>query len=165
MKTLTIDHNNGHKSTYQLIEDGSNLPIAYHAETNSKVIEALEFARKTRTRIKVYLGDTATGRDWNEENDTFGYVGLSKGREARYPILVCKKSSYGGGSLLDHCIVKIRESKGSKVIYKAANYIAPIMHIEKSAEPGYNYALYVNGKLYSNHETEAQAQRLKTKLS
>jgi hypothetical protein len=122
MKHLTINHSNGNSTTYQLIEDGGNLPIAYHAETPANIIEVMERARKNRTRIKLSYGDINTGKDWNEEFDVTGYIGLSKGYEARFPILVHNARSMGGGSILDHCIVKIKESKGKIVLFQAANY-------------------------------------------
>ena len=34
MKTLTINYNKGNVITYKLMEDGQNLPIAYHEETS-----------------------------------------------------------------------------------------------------------------------------------
>ena len=43
------------------MEDGQNLPIAYHEETPKEVINALEFARKNRIRVKLYFGDVKTG--------------------------------------------------------------------------------------------------------
>lgn len=118
MNTLTINHDNGHSSVYQLIIDGNNLPIAYKRETQQPVIDVLERCRKNRTRIIVDYGDTKTGRSWNEEFNTKGYVGLSRGFQARFPILVYNSRSLGGGSLLDDCIIKITETKTGKVLYQ-----------------------------------------------
>ena len=39
--TLTINYNKGNVITYKLMEDGQNLPIAYHVETLKEVIHAL----------------------------------------------------------------------------------------------------------------------------
>ena len=60
MKTLTINYNKGNVITYKLMEDGQNLPIAYHEETSKEAINALEFARKNRIRVKLYFGDVKT---------------------------------------------------------------------------------------------------------
>ena len=166
MKTLTIDHKNGHSTTYQLIEDGGQLPIAYHLETPQEVINVLERCRKNRTRIKVYLGDIEIGRDWNEENYVTGYIGLSKGSEARFPILVHNERSMGGGSLMDDNILKIKESKGKRVLYCNPIYKAPAIEIQEgSTLDGYSYTTLVDGKVFGYHKSLESAKRLQTKLS
>lgn len=165
MRTLTVNHNNGNSTTYQLIEDGNNLPIAYHVETSQEVIQALEFARKNRIRVKLYFGDKETGRDWCEEHDTVGYIGMSRGHEARWPILVYNERSYGGGAILDHCILKVKESKGNRVLFQAANYQQPDISIQHSDLPEYAYNTLINGTLYGRHKTLKDAENLKKKLS
>jgi len=165
MNKLTINHSNGNSTTYQLVNDGDKLPIAYHEETSLEVINALETARTCKLRVKIYLGDTETGRDWNEEHDTIGYIGLSRGQDARYPILVYNKRSYGGGALLDNCIIKIKESKGNKILYQSPKYIAPVIDIIPSDMAEYQYNTVVNGKLYGRHKTLKSAELLKKKLS
>ena len=162
MKTLISKQNP--KITYQLIEDGNDLPIAYHVETPQAVINVLERARKNRQRIKLYYGDVKTGRDWHEEHDVVGYIGLSRGYEARFPILVHNERSYGGGSILDHCIVKIRESKGSHTLYVLSNYRVPVIEIVPSDLPEYQYNTIINGKLYGRHHSLKSAQFCKAKL-
>ena len=150
---------------YQLNEDGDNSPIAYHLETKPEVIAALERARKNRQRIKIYFGDAETGKDWHGEHDTIGYVGLSRGYEARFPILVYNERSHGGGSILDHCIVKIKEAKGNYVLYQAKNYQAPVIDIVPSDLPEYQYNTNINGELYGRHKSLKSAQICKAKLS
>ena len=97
MENLTNTHN-GKSTTYQLVNGGLDMPIAYHLETPQAVINALESARRWKTRIRVYLGDIETAENWIEDCDIMGYVGLSKGFKAYYPILVFNKRSYGGGA-------------------------------------------------------------------
>lgn len=118
MKTLTINHSNGNSTTYQLIEGDKPMSIAYHKDTNKKVVEALEYCRKNRIRVKLNLGNIETGESWNDVYDVTGYIGLSKGFEAYFPILVYNTRSMGGGSILDHCILEIKASKGGKIFYK-----------------------------------------------
>lgn len=165
MKTLTIDHKNGNTTTYQLIEDNGNLPIAYRENTKKLVVDALEYCRKNRVRIKLTLGNIETGVSWNEEHDTMGYIGLSRGYNARYPILVYNKQSNGGGSILDNCILQIKESNGKRVFYKAKNYIQSFFTIKNSQIDGYPHSVYINGELCSNHKTERAAKMLIKKLS
>lgn len=166
MNTLTINHSNGNSTIYQLIDGGKDKPIAYHLETDKRVISAIESARKNKQRVRIYLGDTETGKCWNEEHDIFGYIGLSKGKDAYYPILVAKANSFGGGAILDHCIIKIRESKGDKVLYQSENFQQPNITIrENYHKEKYPYSLLIDGNIYSNHKTEKSAILLKKKLS
>ena len=118
METLTIDHNNGHKTEYNLLQDDSyDLPIAYYKHIPQKLVEALEYARKNNLRIKLDLGDTKTGKSWNEVYDVTGRIGLSRGDKARFPILVHNTRSLGGTSILQDCILSIHLSANPKSNY------------------------------------------------
>ena len=97
--------------TYHVV-DGTS----YHKETPDKLIQILESARRNQTRITVDYGDVKTNKSWNEEYDITGYVGRSTGIN-KIPLLVHNSRSMGGGSLLDHCIIKVVTSKGKRVLY------------------------------------------------
>lgn len=94
---------------------------SYHVQTPAAVIEVLERARQNRTRIHVSFGDAATGLDWLEEWDITGYVGRSMG-PVKVPLLIANRRSLGGGAILDHCIVRIRESAGGRILYQHPAY-------------------------------------------
>jgi len=85
---------------------------AYHIETPDVVIEIIEEALNSQRSIKlrIYFGDTVSGKDWGETSDNIGYIGRSSG-EIKVPLLLKSTKSSGGGSLLDHCIVKIEKIK------------------------------------------------------
>jgi hypothetical protein len=93
----------------------------YHEETPDEVIRVLENARQNRTRLHISLGDQQTGRDWLEEFETHGYVGRSMG-PIKVPLIVANRRSLGGGSILDHCIVRIRTSAGGRVLWQHPSY-------------------------------------------
>ena len=166
MKTLTIGDKNGHSITYQLIDGDKDMPIAYHIDTPSDLVQKLESIRKNRTRVKLHYGDRETGKDWNEENYVTGTIGLSKGTDAYYPLLIDNKRSMGGGHILDHCIIKIKLTTGPRnVIYKAPNYKQSTILLVDSVIPGYTNALSIDGQIYSNHKTRQSATRLMQLLS
>lgn len=119
---LTIDHNNGHKSEYILIPDGGDLPIAYNLGTSPELIEILERHRKQKTRLRFHWGDPETGEDWGEIFDVSGHIGLSRGHQARFPLLIHNKRSMGGGAISTDRIVKITYSKGKAPIYTHPKY-------------------------------------------
>ncbi len=89
---------------------------SYHVGTSDQVIEVLEQCRLNLTRILLDYGDTETGQSWGEMYDIRGYVGRSTG-SIKIPLLVYNSRSIGGGSISTHCIIKISESKGGKVLY------------------------------------------------
>lgn len=113
---------------YTIIKDGEGKrykksgETCYHVETEDKVIEVLDKAMQDRTRIIVDYGDVKTGKSWNEQHDITGRVGRSTG-SFKIPLLVYNSRCYGGGGLLDHCIIKIITSKGKRVLYQHSKYI------------------------------------------
>lgn len=46
----------------------------YNANTNDKVIRVLENSRMNNKRIRIFYGDTETGRDWMEVYDTISVI-------------------------------------------------------------------------------------------
>jgi len=159
MKTTTIDHKNGNKTTYKEIHG-----TYFHIDTPNEVCNVLNNYLHTNKRVKIYLGDIKTGKDWHEEHDTIGTIGRSTGN-VKVPLLIATSRSNGGNAILDHCILKIKETKTGYVPYCAKNYIAPTMQIVKSDLPEYEYNLNIDGKLYSRHHSLRSAELLKKKLS
>ena len=157
----TVKRNNNGTIEYKIVNFTS-----YHAQTPQGVIEVLDDARINRKRLRLYLGDVTTGLDWMEECDTTGYIGRSGGT-IKVPLLVYNERSYGGGAILDHCIVKIKEAKGNRVLYQAPNYHQPKLTIVDTdmADKGYTHNLLKDGKIYARLTSLDKAQRLLKKLS
>ena len=120
MKIVT--GSNGTK--YQVINGTS-----FHMETDNAVIQVLCDALDTRghgrssRRLRLYYGDVETGRDWEEVYEVTGYIGRSTGR-IKIPLLIHNTRSFGGGAILDHCIVKIEHSnkRTGGVLYQHPHY-------------------------------------------
>jgi hypothetical protein len=106
------------KIKYRQLESGT----CYHLETPEAVVDYLEEAHINRYRLRLFFGDTKTGRDWGEENDVTGYVGRSTGT-IKIPLLIHNNRSMGGGAILDHCIVKIM--RGRRTVYEMPGYKPP----------------------------------------
>lgn len=104
----------------------------FDSRTPTEVRNTLERARRTRIPIRVFYGDSATGRDWLEEFDTQGYVGRSSGAQ-KVPLLVAP-NELGGGAMLTHCIVRVVDTAANKELYRHPNYHLPLMKI-KTATP------------------------------
>lgn len=141
---------------------------SYDAQTPDEVIRVLEQARLSRTRLHVSLGYTEgdkIGLDWLEEFESYGYIGSSTG-PVKVPLLVANSRSLGGGALLDHCIVRIRQSAGGRVLWQHPAYHFGSMMIRPKAEPitlpdGRVLAVDVlrEGELHTAFENMAQDRR------
>jgi len=94
---------------------------SYHQETNKDMIMQLEHLRIYQTRCRFHWGDVKTGKDWGDDCDVIGRIGRSTG-SIKIPILLYNSRSSGGGAILDHCIVKITESRGGRVLYQHPKY-------------------------------------------
>ena len=93
----------------------------FHAETTKEMIMLLEHIRIRQTRCRFHWGDVKTGKDWGDVWDVKGRIGRSTG-PIKIPILIYNARSMGGGAILDHCIVKITETKGGRVLYQHPKY-------------------------------------------
>jgi hypothetical protein len=142
----------------------------YHEETPDEVIRVLELARQNRTRLHISLGGQQTGRDWLEEFETHGYVGRSMG-PIKVPLIVANRRSLGGGSILDHCIVRIRTSAGGRVLWQHPSYHHGQLQLRHKTEPvtlpdGRTLTVDVlcDGELQSAFENITKARRYISKL-
>jgi len=139
----------------------SNAGFFYSEKTNDKVINVLDNAYLNKKRVKLFYGDIETGKNWNEENDTFGTIGKSTGI-VQIPLLIKTTRSYGGGAILTDCIIGIKE--GKNILYKADNFKTDLYTIENSDLKDYAKNTLINGELYGRHKTESSAKRLINKL-
>lgn len=143
---------------------------SYDVRTPDEVVAILENARQTRTRLHVSLGDSESGRDWIEENMVHGVIGRSTG-SIKIPLLIHNQRSLGGPGLLDHCIVRIRESAGGRVLWQHSGYHHGRMEIRQKSEPvttpdGRKLTVTVmrDGKVHAAFESIEQARRWAVKL-
>lgn len=128
---------------------------SYDVRTLKEVVEVLEQARANDTRIRVWYGKD--GKSWDEENDTIGYVGRSTGIN-KIPLLIYNKRSFGGSSLLDHCIVKIVDTKTNRMLYCHPKFSQSVFGADDTivweGAPG------TGEEIYANCATWASAVRL-----
>lgn len=163
--------------------------VTYHDETPDSVIRVLENARASKRRVRVRYGFTEhapevkedpskLGRDWLDEHGCEGTIGSSMGPK-RVPLLIHNSRSMGGGAILDHCIVRIIDSRTKTVLYTHLAYhnakfeILERDHFIAEAEAmksGYKFApLYfavlANGEVHAQFESFEKARRWARRMS
>jgi hypothetical protein len=158
MKTIT--DSTGRQ--YKVSEHGT----AFHIDTDNEICRILDEAIQSKKRLKIYLGDTKTGRDWNEEYNTTGRIGRSTGT-IKIPLMIHSSRSYGGAAILDYCIVKIKDIATGRTLFHVPNYyngefkIVPCNHLTTD----YTHSVMINDRLYSNHKSLRSAKLLVSKLA
>ena len=90
--------------------------ISYHISTPDDLINKLEQIRNRHERVVLHYGNVETGELWESATPDRGTIGNSMG-PVKIPLLIRTSRSYGGEGILDHCILKITESRGGRVIY------------------------------------------------
>lgn len=173
METITTKLPNGKPVTYQIVNG-----TAYRVDTAPEVVSWLETARQRNARVRVFYGDTDTpdyeevhghkpepGKDWGEEYDTCGRIGRSTG-SIKIPLMISNSRSYGGGGLLDDCIVRLYVN--GREVYRHPSYHQPEYTIGQPpekignvtlADEGYTTGVYANGDNVANFKSEKSAKR------
>lgn len=125
--------------------------FSFDEKTPVKVQQVLTAIYASKVRVRVWLGDTATGEAWPEEHDVLGVIGSSTGMTP-IPLLINNSRSLGGHGVLDNCIVRIDRTDGGGTIYKHANFNHGITV--------QGLQVFAHGVLHANCQSEEKAQRL-----
>ena len=129
---------------------------------NEKLWKVLSSLVHSGRRVRVWYGDTETGRSWNVESEFAGPVGRRNGKIA-IPILIKNSRSYGG-ALLDDRIIRIDDIKEKRTIYKSDNFHVEDMKVyEIFGDANYKYRVAKlsedsgEWEVQANFKTEQQA--------
>lgn len=136
----------------------------YRDTTPKPVVEALEAARKAHKRVRLFLGDRETGKQWMDEYGVTGYVARSMG-PVMIPILLPSTRSHGGGAILCDCIVRLLVE--GREVYRHPEYKVPELSVgydnpEFVSDEGkkkYPYYVKNSGDEIARFKTESKARR------
>lgn len=136
--------------------------LYFSDKTCLQVKNAIEAVYDIRARIRVYFGDTDTGKVWLEQCDISGTIGRSTG-DIKVPLLIANSRSRGGPALLDHCIVGIQVIESRRWLYKHTSFNVPILTIQtpENHHEGLPYSVVKsdNNEVQANFSTREKAQR------
>jgi hypothetical protein len=139
----------------------------FDPDTPPEVRRVLERYRKSGEILRIFYGDTKTGRDWMAENDVLGKIGRSTGT-FKVPLMI-EPGEYGGPAILDDCIVRMQDGSTGRELYRHPLYWLPEMEIRSTdgmtvswhhgkpqkslADMGYTHGVWVKNKKgeFENH--------------
>lgn len=130
--------------------------FTFNEKTNDKVKSVLNSVYNSGQRIRIVYGDIETGKDWLEESDVIGRIGRSTGIR-KMPLLIANSRSYGGGAILDHCIIKIVVTDNKRVLYQHDNYHQADLTYSEVVTDSYPHCVFADGKLHASFKSEKSA--------
>ncbi|WP_045364416.1 hypothetical protein [Methyloceanibacter caenitepidi] len=125
----------------------------FNEKTPDDVKRALERARVNGERVRLFYGDTETGKAWLEEYGVAGTINRSTG-PCKIPLIIASSRSHGGPAILDSCIVAIRGRHGWLYRHPQFDRGAFTMHYGETP-----IRVSHNGETWATFKTPKQALR------
>ena len=129
----------------------------YHHDMPRAVIIALESARASGRRVRIFTGDQETGKCWDDEFDVVGRVSHSMG-PIKIPLLIANTRSHGGPAILDQCVIGVQSAPGIW-LYRHPSLDLGEWSIGPAHSEGYLEAAFRDGELHAQFKKEGQAAR------
>jgi len=135
----------------------------YHASTPPAVIAILERAISIGSRLRLWFGDTETGKASDQKYDVVGFIGRGAS-QISLPLLLPSIDSHGGVPISDHQIVAIARGPGNVFAYEHPTLDlgiwTRIAAIDPASTNDYIEAVLVDGKIHSHHKSPVQADHM-----
>ncbi len=128
----------------------------YQDTTPRAVINALESARVSGKRVRLFYGDAKTGANWCDQYNMCGTVGRSMGW-LKTPLISKTERSMGGFAILTDCIVCLLVD--GREVYRHPGFEMPTILIVNDGEAPRPWRAYISGTVHAAFETEAKATR------
>jgi hypothetical protein len=154
----TIEQYNQHRAMIDHVaKNGIDLGTWFNLKTDPVVKHVIEEYLRSQRPVRIFYGDTDTGKVWLEEHDVYGRIGRSTGF-LKIPLMIVGNSS-GGCGLLDACIVRIVDGESKREVYRHPKYQEPKFEIHRElVSQGYVAAVYVDGALHAQFKKPGQAE-------
>jgi hypothetical protein len=130
-------------------------PLHFHHDTTDDIRRIICDLEGSGRRVRLFYGDTFTGRCWNDEWHTIGRISRSTGR-LQIPLLVERRSSFGGMGLIDSSIIAIQTAPGV-FLYEHALFHTGLWSTGPAESEGYAVAVLHNGTVHAQFKRVDQA--------
>ena len=127
----------------------------HHPDALPEVSKIIDRCIKNGTRVRLFYGDTNTGREWGEENDVLGTIGRTTG-PLKSPIMI-PKGECSGTTILEHCLLKIMDADTRRVLWVHTQYQAPTFAITEDHTPKLPFKATMNGQPEARFASFAEA--------
>ncbi len=124
-------------------------------DASPEVCKVIDRCIKNSTYVRLFYGDTESGRDWGEENNVIGTVSRTTG-PLKTPILMPKGENFGD-IIPEQCIVKIVDADTRRTLWAHERYKAPVFSIREDGTPKFPFAVTMNGEAAANFTSFAKA--------
>lgn len=135
---------------------GHDLGTYFDPGTLPEVKRILEDFRQSQKRLRLFMGDDVTGRDWLEENDVVGRIGRSRG-PLKVPLLI-GTGECSGPAILTKFIVRILCCKTGRELYRHPSYNLAELTIHSCTKGKYKAEVRANGELHARFTTTRKAE-------
>ena len=142
------------KTLYRRHDSGFYFPDTCSAEQKNAIV----FAHSTGARVRVFIGDTATGEAWPDEYGVTGTIGRSMG-PCKIPLLISGARSMGGAGLLSDCIVAMFDTRTGRAIYKHPLFNPGVWAVVPADIPDYYESVTHNGTIHARFKKPGQGAR------
>lgn len=142
----------------RFVQTPSPAGLWFKSETPAEVRRIIDHAYRTGLRVRLFHGDTETGRAWPEEWHTIGTISRSTG-QVKDPLLIERRNSSGGMALLDSVIVGIQTGPGEWAYRHPALDLGAWTVGRPSVGSGMLEAAFHNGSLHAQFQRAGQAAR------
>lgn len=123
--------------------------------TDPKAARVLERCRNEGSKVRLILGDTATGRTWLEEHDVVGRIGRSTGT-LKVPLLI-EAGADGGTAILTNCLLAVVEWDSGEFLYRHPSYRAPDLLIRRGNAATHPWEVLHDDKLVASFQDIGKA--------
>jgi len=154
----TVDQYQHYLALEKLMVGANRQETLYDPRTPEPVCRILDSYLRSRARLRLFLGDEETGRDWLEENDVIGTIGRSMG-PIRIPLLIANSRNSGGGALLSRCVVRLIDVASKRELWRHPRYHQPTLKLVSGLDEGYAEAVLADGKCHAQFRKSGSGAR------